>query len=270
MIKLKNKEEIILLQKSAVLTSKTLGFLAKEIKPGINSLRLNKLAEEYIRDHGGVPAFLGLYGFPYSICVSLNNDIVHGVPNNTIIKNSDLVSIDCGVIMDGYCSDQAYTFHVGSNVTKSKKKLLDITKNSLYKGIKACLVDGFIGDIGYNIQSYVENEGFFIVKDLVGHGIGKKLHEDPYVPNYGKLHTRDKIVNGMVLSIEPMVNIGTSKIKYLNDGWTISTLDGSLSAHFEHNVAVFNNCTYLLSTYKYIYEALGILSNEEDDFHKKL
>lgn len=267
MIHLKNKEEILLLKKSSILVSKTLGVLAKEIRPGIHTVYLDRLAKEYICDNGGKPAFLGLYGFPNTICASLNNDIVHGLPNKKYLKEGDLLSIDCGVIMNGYCGDQAYTFSIGE-ITSKQKHLLNITKKSLYRGIKSCLIGGYIGDIGYNIQKYVEDNSLHIVKDLVGHGIGRKLHEDPYIPNYGLLNTGEKIINGMVLSIEPMVNIGTDKIKYLNDGWTITTFDGSLSAHYEHNVAVFNNCTFLLSTYKYVNLALGIeFDKEESKFY---
>lgn len=244
-----------------------MGMIAKEIKPGINTLFLDKIAEEYIRDHGGTPAFLGLYGFPNSICASINNTVVHAPPNQTIIKEGDILSIDCGVLMNHYYSDQAYTFEIGE-VDNNIKNLLEKTKKALYFGIKHCVFNGFIGDIGFYIQKYIENNGFFVVKDLVGHGIGKNIHEEPHVPNYGKLGKGLKIKNGLVLAIEPMVNMKSSKVVFLNDGWTVITYDGMPSAHYEQNVAIMNNKTYLLSTYKYIYKALGVSSDEEDGFLK--
>jgi methionyl aminopeptidase len=224
MIFLKTKEEIALIEQSALLVSKTLAMLAKEIKEGVNTLYLDKLAEEFIRDHKAIPAFLGLYNFPNTLCVSPNEQVVHGIPNETPLKNGDIVSIDCGVLMGGYYGDQAYTFEVGEADEKTKK-LLKITKESLYLGIAQVKKGNRIGDIGFFIQNHVEKNEFSVVRQLVGHGIGKEMHEEPQVPNYGQKSTGRKLKEGMVLAIEPMVNEGTYKVKYHKDGWTITTLD---------------------------------------------
>ncbi|WGH27134.1 MAG: type I methionyl aminopeptidase [Candidatus Shikimatogenerans bostrichidophilus] len=248
---IKSKEEIYLIKKSSLLTSKTLGILSNYIYPGINLLKLDKIAYEYINDNGGKPAFLGLYNFPNTLCTSVNNEIVHGIPKNKFLKNGDIISIDCGVLMNNYYGEHAYTFKVG-NINNLTKKLLKYTKNSLYIGINECKYGNKIGDIGYKINKYISSKGFNIVKDLVGHGIGKQLHELPYIPNYGKKNTGLKLKNGMVLSIEPMVNIGSHKIKLSKDKWTYKTIDNSLSAHYEHNIAIINNKPILLSTFKYI------------------
>lgn len=258
---IKTIEEINLIKKSALLVSKTLGMIAKEIQPGINTLYLDNIAEEFIRDNGGIPAFLGLYDFPNTLCVSPNEQVVHGIPNHIPLKEGDIVSIDCGVLMNGYYADQAYTFEVG-DVDYEIKKLLEVTKTSLYLGIEECKIGNRIGDVGYTIQKYVESHGYTIVKELVGHGIGKMIHEKPQVPNYGKKGTGQKIIDGMVLAIEPMVNKGTDKIRYHKDGWTITTLDSKISSHYEHNVAVINGIPSLLSTFKYIYKSLGISYKE--------
>lgn len=260
---LKNIQEIELIKKSSLLVSKTLGMLAKEIKPGINPLYLDNIAEHFIRDHGGVPAFLGLYNFPNTLCISPNEQVVHGIPNKNPLKDGDIVSIDCGVLMNGYYGDQAYTFEVG-NINIEIKKLLEITKNSLYLGIKECKIGNSIGDIGYAIQNYIEKYNYSVVKELVGHGIGKMIHEEPQVPNYGKKGKGQKILEGMVLSIEPMINKGTDEVIHHKDGWTITTLDSNPSSHYEHNIAVINGKPSLLSTFKYIYESLGISSKEEN------
>ncbi|HZD84072.1 MAG TPA: type I methionyl aminopeptidase [Candidatus Angelobacter sp.] len=265
MIHLKEKEEIILIRKSAILASKTLGMISSEIKPGINTLYLDRLAREFIQDYGGIPAFLGLYGFSHTICVSPNEQVVHGIPNNKPLLNGDIISIDCGVFMNNFYSDQAYTFEVGE-VSFKAKRLLKITKESLYLGIKSCIKGNFIGDIGYAIQNYVENNGFTVVKEFTGHGLGRKIHEPPLVPNYGKIGKGNKLNDGLVLAIEPMVNEGTNKIKFHTDRWTVSTLDKKLSAHFEHNVAIIDGFPRLLSTFKYIYEVLNIESSEEEIF----
>lgn len=265
MIQIKSKEEIQLMYESAQLVSKTLGLLAKEIKPGVTSLQIDKMAEEYIRDHGGVPGFLGMYGFPNSLCISPNSQVVHGIPNNNPLKEGDIISVDCGVLMNGFYGDHAYTFEVGE-VDEKTKKLLTITKESLYLGIIECKAGNKIGDIGHAIQTHCEKNGFGVVRELVGHGLGKKLHEDPQVANYGKKGTKEVIKEGMTLAIEPMINRGTHKTIHHRDGWTITTKDNQPSAHFEHDVAVINGKPILLSTFKYIYEALGISSNEEDDF----
>ncbi|WP_185868857.1 type I methionyl aminopeptidase [Blattabacterium cuenoti] len=268
MIQLKTIEEIILIKKSAFLASKTLGMLAKEVKPGINTLYLDKLAEIFIRDHGGKPAFLGLYGFPNTLCVSPNYQVVHGIPNKSCLHNGDILSIDCGVYMNGFYGEHAYTFEVGK-VSKEIKKFLNCSKKSLYIGISKCKTGNSVGDIGYSIQSYVEKNGYNVVRDLVGHGIGKQMHEEPHVPNFGKKRKGVRLRDGFVISVEPMINIGKSEILFHEDGWTITTLDGKVSSHYEHNVAIVNGSPCLLSTFRYIYKELNIKSFEEDIFQNK-
>lgn len=267
MIHLKTEEEIELIRKSALLVSKTLGMLASEIKPGITTLYLDKLAEEFIRDHKAIPGFLGLYDFPNTLCVSPNAQVVHGIPNDTPLENGDILSVDCGVLKNNFYGDHAYTFEVGE-VSAEIKKLLQITKESLYLGIAEFKVGNRVGDVGFAIQNYCEKHGYGIVRELVGHGLGKKMHEDPEMPNYGRRGRGKKFVNGMVVAIEPMVNLGTHRINQLKDGWTILTRDNKPSAHFEHDVALINGKPELLSTFKYIYEALGINSNEEAPFRQ--
>lgn len=265
MIYIKNLEEVYFIKESSQLASKMLGMLATEISPGKETLSLDKLAEEFIRDNGGIPAFIGLYDFPNSICVSINEQIVHGIPNHKPLSEGDIVSIDCGVLINGYYGDVAYTFKVG-DIDITTKKLLEVTKRSLYIGISSCKKGYYIGDIGNKIQNYVEEKGYEVVRELVGHGLGKSIHEDPIIPNYGKKGFGEKIIEGLVLSIEPMVNQGFNNIKHNKDGWTISTLDKQLSAHYEHNIAFINERTVLLSTYRYIYDSLGIISKEEEPF----
>lgn len=269
MIKLKTKAEIELMRESALIVSKTLGMLAKEVKPGVTTLYLDKLAEDYIREQGGIPGFLGLYDFPNTLCMSPNAQIVHGIPNKTPLKEGDIISIDCGVLKNGFYGDHAYTFEVGE-VSPETKKLLQITKESLYAGIREFKVGNRVGDVGFAIQQYCEKHGYGIVRELVGHGLGAEMHEDPEMPNYGKRGRGKKFMEGMVVAIEPMVNLGTHKINQLSDGWTILTQDGKPSAHFEHDVALVNGKPELLSTFKYIYDALGIESNEEDEFRQQI
>lgn len=265
MIQLKTREEIELIRESALLVSKTLGVLAKEIKPGVTTLQLDTLAEEFIRDNGAIPGFLGLYDFPNTLCMSPNAQIVHGIPTNEPLKNGDIISIDCGVLKNGFYGDHAYTFEVGE-VNEDTKKLLKITKESLYEGIRAFKAGNRVGDVGYAIQTYCEKHGYGVVRELVGHGLGREMHEDPQMPNYGRRGRGKKFVDGMVVAIEPMINLGTHRIKQLKDGWTILTQDGKPSAHFEHDVALVNGKPELLSTFKYVYEALGIESDEENEF----
>ena len=260
MIILKTEEEIELIRKSALLVSKTLGIIAKEIKPGVTTLYLDKLAEEFIRDHHAEPAFLGMYGFPNTLCMSPNTQVVHGIPNNIPLNDGDIISVDCGVLMNGFYGDHAYTFEVGE-VNQETKKLLQITKESLYIGIKETKVGNRVEDIGFAIQQHCEKNGYGVVRELCGHGLGRKMHEDPEVPNYGKRGRGKKLENGLVIAIEPMINMGTKNIKQHKDGWTITTADGKPSAHFEHNVAIVNGKPELLSTFQYIYNALGITSN---------
>lgn len=262
---IKTSEEIELIRESAQLVSKTLGMLASEIKPGINTLYLDNLAESFIRDHKGVPGFLGLYDFPNTLCISPNSQVVHGIPNKEIIKEGDILSIDCGVLKNGYYGDHAFTFTVGE-VDKEILQLLETTKQSLYVGIEQFKVGNRVGDVGYAIQNYNESKGYGVVRELVGHGLGKEMHEKPEMPNYGKRGTGKKFKEGMVVAIEPMINMGTPNINQLNDGWTILTRDNKPSAHFEHNIAIVNGKPKLLSTFDYIYDSLGIKSDEEIPF----
>lgn len=267
-IYLKNQEEIECIRESALIVSKNLGMLAAEIKPGVTTLELDRLAEAFIRDHNAEPGFLGLYDFPNTLCMSPNAQVVHGIPNNTPLEEGDIISIDCGAYKNGFYGDHAYTFAVGE-IEKETQKLLDITKESLYKGIAMFCAGNRLGDLGYAIQAHCEKEGYGMVRELVGHGLGREMHEGPEVPNYGKRGRGKKFVDGMVLAIEPMVNQGTHRIKQLKDGWTILTADGKPSAHFEHNVALIDGKPELLSTFEYIYKALGIVSEEEVPYRKK-
>ena len=256
------------MRKSALVVSKTLGIIAAEIKPGVSTLYLDKLAEEHIRDLGAVPGFLGLYDFPNTLCISPNDQVVHGIPNNKPLQDGDILSVDCGSILNGYYGDHAYTFEVGE-VAPEVKKLLDITKESLYVGIREFKENNRVGDVGFAIQNFCEKHGYGVVRELVGHGLGTTMHEDPQMPNYGKRGRGKKFKEGLVVAIEPMINLGTHKVEFLRDGWTILTQDRKPSAHFEHDVAIVNGKPQLLSTFDYIYEALGISSTEEDEFRKK-
>ncbi len=268
MIVVKTKEEIELMRESALIVSKTLGELAKAIKPGVTTLQLDKIAEEFIRDHGAVPGFLGLYDFPNTLCMSPNSQVVHGIPNNDPLVEGDIISIDCGALKNGFYGDHAYTFPVGE-IAPEVEKLLKITKESLYVGIREFKLNNRVGDVGYAIQQYCEAHGYGVVRELVGHGLGRKMHEDPEMPNYGRRGRGKKFVEGMVVAIEPMINMGTQRIKQHRDGWTITTLDGLPSAHFEHDVALVNGKPELLSTFAYIYQALGIESKEEEEFRQE-
>lgn len=268
MIQIKTREEIELMRESALIVSKTLGILAKEVKPGVTTLHLDKLAEEFIRDQGAIPGFLGLYDFPNTLCMSPNAQVVHGIPNNKPLIEGDIISIDCGALKNGFYGDHAYTFEIG-DIAPETKKLLQVTKESLYEGIREFKAGNRVGDVGFAIQNYCENHGYGVVRELVGHGLGKKMHEDPEMPNYGRRGRGKKFTEGMVVAIEPMINQGTHKINQLNDGWTILTQDGKPSAHFEHDVAIVNGKPELLSTFKYVYAALGIESTEEDALREK-
>jgi len=260
MIKLKSKEEIELMRESARLVSKTLGMLAPEIRPGVTTLYLDNLAETFIRDHQAIPGFLGLYDFPNSLCISVNEQVVHGIPNKKPLLEGDIISVDCGVLKNGYYGDHAYTFAVGE-ISDDVKRLLEITKESLYLGIEQMIAGKRVGDISFAVQRYTERHGYGVVRELVGHGLGTEMHESPEVPNYGKRGRGPVIKNGLVLAIEPMINMGTRKVKQLSDGWTIITADGLPSAHFEHNVAVVDGKPDILSTFDYIEEALVKVNN---------
>jgi methionyl aminopeptidase len=268
MVKIKTAEEIELMRESALLVSRTLGMLASEIKPGITGLYLDQLAETFIRDHGAEPGFLGMYDFPNTLNLSPNSQIVHGIPNNEPLKDGDILSVDCGVLKNEYYGDHAYTFEIGEVVPETKK-LLQITKEALYLGIREFRVGNRVGDVAFVIQQHCEKHGYGVVRELVGHGLGKKLHEGPEMPNYGKRGRGKKFSEGMVVAIEPMINMGTRNIRQLKDGWTILTADGKPSAHFEHNIAIVNGKPELLSTFRFIYEAHGIESDEEEEFRSK-
>ena len=251
MIYYKNEEEIDLVRESSLLVAKTHAKIASFIKPGVTSLSLDKIAEEFIRDNGGVPAFKGYNGFPCTLCISPNEQIVHGIPNNNPLEDNSILSVDCGVVMNGFYGDSAFTYEVG-DVDLDVKKLLKITKESLYKGIDQAIVGNRIGDISHAIQSHSEEHGYGVVRELVGHGLGKSLHESPEVPNYGKRGSGLKLKKGLVIAIEPMINMGTRKILQHNDGWTITTIDKKPSAHFEHTIVVREGKAEILSSFKEI------------------
>jgi len=237
MIYLKTEEEINLIKESAQVLGKAHAEVAQWIKPGITTKKLDGIAEDYIRSHGGIPSFKGFNNFPASLCMSVNEVVVHGIPGNYELKDGDIVSIDCGVKLNGFHSDSAYTYPVGE-VSKEVMDLLTATKKSLYKGIEQA-VDGLrVGDIGFAVQHYCEQRGYTVVRELVGHGVGRELHEAPEVPNYGKRGKGLRLKEGMVLAIEPMINLGTKSVMQEKDGWTIRTTDRKYSAHFEHTVAV--------------------------------
>lgn len=255
----KTEEEINLIRISSLLVGKTLAEVAKHIKPGISTAHLDKIAEEFIRDNGAVPSFKGYYGFPASLCISVNDVVVHGIPGSYEIKDGDIVSVDCGVLKNGFHGDSAYSFAVG-NVEKRSLELLERTKQSLYNAIEVAIAGNRIGDIGYAVQSYVEGFGYGVVRDLVGHGLGSRLHEKPEVPNYGRRGTGSKLLEGMVLAIEPMINLGTSQVHYDKDGWTIRSADRLPSAHFEHDIVVRKGKAEILSTFEYIEEVVKTLN----------
>jgi methionyl aminopeptidase len=267
-IVLKTREEIELIRESALIVSKTLGVLASEIKPGVTTLALDQIAETHIRDLGAEPGFLGLYDFPNTLCMSPNAQVVHGIPDDVPLEEGDIISIDCGALKNGFYGDHAYTFVVGT-VDPEVEKLLKVTKASLYEGIRTFKKGNRLGDLGFAIQDFCEKEGYGVVRELIGHGLGSAMHEGPEVPNYGRRGRGKQFVDGMVLAIEPMINQGTHRIKQLKDGWTILTADGKASAHFEHNVALIDGAPELLSSFQYIYQALGIQSDEEEAFRKE-
>lgn len=251
MIYLKTEKEIELIKASAQVLGKAHAEVAQWIKPGVETRKLDSVAEEFIRDNGGSPSFKGFNNFPASLCISVNEVVVHGIPSSYVLQEGDIVSIDCGVKLDGYHSDSAYTYPVG-DVSNEVMKLLAATKQSLYKGIEQA-VDGLrIGDIGAAIQTYVEDKRYSVVRELVGHGLGRELHESPEVPNYGKRGKGIKLKEGMVLAIEPMINLGTRSVTQERDGWTIRTNDRKYSAHFEHTVVVRKGKPEILTTFDYI------------------
>lgn len=263
MIFLKTEDEIDLLRSANQLVSQTHAEIAKVIRPGITTAQLDKLAEEFIRDHGAIPTFKGFpnpYGgpFPASICASVNDQVVHGIPNDEPLKDGDIVSIDCGTLLNGFCGDSCYTFCVGE-VAEEVKQLLKVTKESLYLGIEAALTGKRIGDISHAVQSHCEKYGYGVVREFVGHGIGKEMHEEPQVPNYGRAGNGPLIKNGLCLAIEPMITLGSPKIGMMPDRWTIKTLDGKCAAHFEHTIAVHHGKAEILSSFEEIEKIEGKL-----------
>jgi len=263
MIYYKTSEEIEILRKSNMLVAKTHmlvakthGEIAKVIGPGVNTDRLDKIAEEFIRDNGGIPGFLGYDGFPGTLCVSINSTVVHGIPSGYELRDGDIVSIDCGVLMNGYYGDSAYTYAIGE-IKPEVEKLLKVTKEALYLGIEKAVVGNRLGDISYAVQNHAESNGYSVVREMVGHGVGKKLHEKPEVPNYGKRGRGVKLKRGLVIAIEPMINMGKKEIYQEKDGWTVKTKDGKPSAHFEHTIAVGNGEADILSSFKFVEEVLN-------------
>lgn len=255
-IRLKKDSEIELIRISSLLVGKTLAEVAKAIKPGVPLLHLDKIGEEFIRDHGAVPSFKGYNGFPASLCLSVNDVVVHGIPDQSVLKNGDIISVDCGVYKNGYHGDYAYTFAVGE-ISEEKRLLVKRTRESLDKAIEAAVKNNTTGDIGHAVQSYVESFGYGVVKELCGHGIGKDMHEKPDILNYGKPGKGELLREGMVFCIEPMITLKSPRIFMENDNWTIRTIDRKPAAHFEHQLAITEKGTEVLSTYEYIEEVLG-------------
>jgi len=252
----KTKEEIELIRESSLLVGKTLAEVAKVIKPGVTTLSLDKVAFEFINDHKAIPAFLNYNGFPNSLCISVNSQVVHGIPGKYELKDGDIVSVDCGVIKNKFFGDSAYTFAIG-DVKPEILNLLKVTKESLYKAIEVAVVGKRIGDIGDAVQVHAETNGFSVVRELVGHGVGQSLHEAPEVPNYGKKGTGLKLQEGLVIAIEHMINMGKKAIRQHNDGWTITTADNMPSAHFEHTIAIGKNKADILSSFEFVEEVLN-------------
>lgn len=257
MLYLKTDEEIGLLRESNLLVSKTLAEIARLIKPGVTTLYLDRMAEQFIRDNGAVPAFKGYGGFPNTLCTSVNEEVVHGIPSGYELQDGDIISVDCGVILNGWYGDGAYTFPVGT-ISDELKKLLKYTRLSLEEGVKKAVAGNRVGDVSNAVQTKAESGGFSVVRELVGHGLGKKLHEQPEVPNYGRSGSGPKMQKGLVICIEPMINAGKKETVQLRDGWTIRTADGKPSAHFEYAVAIDKEKADVLTTFEFIEEVLNI------------
>jgi methionyl aminopeptidase len=256
MLYLKTDEEVGLLRESNLLVSKTLAELARHIKPGVTTLYLDHIAEEFICDHSAIPAFKGYGGFPNTLCTSVNDEVVHGIPSDYELKDGDIISVDCGATLDGWVGDSAFTFAVGE-IKEEIRRLLNFTRASLEEGVKAAIAGNRIGDVSNAVQSKAESGGYSVVRELVGHGIGKKMHEPPEVPNFGKKGTGHKMEKGLVICIEPMINLGIKDTIQMSDGWTIKTADGKPSAHFEYAVAVNKGKADVLTTFKFIDEVLN-------------
>ena len=255
MVIYKTEEEIELIRASAYVLAQAHGEVAGLVKEGITTYELDKRAEEFIRDHGGQPSFKGYNNFPHSLCISINSVVVHGFPSDYALQSGDIISIDCGVLLNGYHSDSAYTYPIGE-VKPEVLNLLESTKESLYCGIDCAIAGNRMGDISYAIQQHVEKRGYGVVRELVGHGVGKSLHERPEVPNYGKRGSGLKLQTGLVIAVEPMVNLGTKNIVQEKDGWTIRTKDKKPSAHFEHTIVVRKDKAEILTSFEYIEKAL--------------
>ena len=256
MIYLKTEEEIELLRENNLLVSATLAEVGKHIQPGVTTLELDRIAEEFIRSHGAVPGFLGYGGFPNTLCVSVNENVVHGIPSNYALREGDIVSVDCGTILKGFYGDSAYTFAVGE-IAPEVEQLLRVTKESLIKGVEQAVAGNRVGDISAAVQDYAESFGYGVVREMVGHGVGHEMHEDPQVPNYGRRGSGKKLQENLVIAIEPMINMGHRHIVIERDGWTTRTADRKPSAHFEHTVAVRKGKADILSSFDYIQEVLG-------------
>lgn len=255
-VSLLSDDDIAVLKESSLLVGRTLAEVAKKIAPGVTTGELDRMAEEFIRDNGAIPGFKGLYGCPSTLLISVNEQVVHGLPGDRELREGDIASVDCGVLMNGLYGDSAFTFAIGE-VTDDVKQLLRVTRECLERGIAAAVEGNRTGDIGYAVQEHAERNRYGVVRELVGHGLGRKLHEAPEVPNYGKRGQGTKLRSGMVLAIEPMINMGTKEVKQLSDGWTIVSRDGKPSAHFEHNVAVRPGKAEVLSTFQYIEDVLN-------------
>ncbi|MEL6534602.1 MAG: type I methionyl aminopeptidase [Bacteroidota bacterium] len=257
MIHYKTAEEVEIIKESGDILGRAHAEVAKIVGPGVRTDELDKVAEEFIRDHGGVPSFKHYNGFPATLCISVNENVVHGFPSEYELQEGDIISVDCGVKFKGFHSDSAFTYPIGK-VSDEITQLLRTTKESLYKGIEAARHGSRIGDIGYSIQNFVEKRGYTVVRELVGHGVGKNLHESPEVPNYGRRGRGTKLNHGLVIAIEPMINLGTKHVVQEEDGWTIRTRDRKPSAHYEHMVAIWKDRTEVLTTHKYIEEIISI------------
>ncbi len=266
---LKTEEEIKLLRKSNLLVSRTLAEVAKTIKPGITTLELDRVAETFIRDNGAIPGFLGYHGFPKTLCTSVNSQVVHGIPSDYVLKEGDIVSVDCGVIMNGFYGDTAYTFPVG-NISEETMALLINTKESLFKGISQAIAGNRLGDISNAIQKHAEQGGYSVVREMVGHGLGKKMHEPPEVPNYGRPGSGVKLKKGLVICIEPMINMGVKNIVQKSDGWTVQTKDNKPSGHYELAIAIDNGKADILSSFEFIEEELRKYTEYESLLNVKL
>lgn len=251
----KSPEEVELIRESAMLVARTLAEVARVIAPGVTTRKLNSIAETYIKDNGAVPAFLNYNGFPYSLCISPNEQVVHGFPGEYVIREGDLISVDCGVIKNGFFGDSAYTFSIGE-VDPLRQRLVEVTQECLRRAVETAVAGSRIGDIGFAVQSLAEENGFGVVRELVGHGVGVKLHEKPDVPNYGRRGTGMKLEEGMVIAIEPMINAGTPNVKFWSDGWTVTSRDNQPSVHFEHTVAIKKGKADVLSTFSFVEEVL--------------